>query len=156
MQIKSVTIAVEDEDQLAKLTAFVFRYNNEDAGEDETPKRTRARRSTKADDEKPEDDTPKRTRARRSKSDEAPAEEDKPKGRKRSSRKSSKKEDAGISDADMTKGASEAADIITPAIVTEIMTEYGVASVDEIKQSERQEFLDQLQTEIDAENKAGE
>ena len=47
-----------------------------------------------------------------------------------------------IADADLSKAASDAARVITPAKVMDKLEEFGVSGVGEIKGAQRQEFLD--------------
>ena len=49
--------------------------------------------------------------------------------------------DEAITDIDLTKAASEAATLITPKGVKEIMAEFKVESVGDIPHDRRQEFL---------------
>lgn len=58
-------------------------------------------------------------------------------------------EQTGISDADLSKAASQAAEIISPETVMEILGEFGVTEVNKIAQELRQEFLDILNSEIE-------
>lgn len=49
-----------------------------------------------------------------------------------------------ISDADVAKAASNAAQVLTPAVVKAVLEEYGVGGVQELEQGQRREFIDQL------------
>lgn len=49
-----------------------------------------------------------------------------------------------LTDADMSKAASEGARVIGPEAVTAILSEFGVASVNELPQERRQEFVDNV------------
>lgn len=60
----------------------------------------------------------------------------------------------GITDLDLSKAASDAAAIITPAVVTKILEEKGVSRTNDLKGDDRQWFLDELAFEI-AEAKKG-
>ena len=56
----------------------------------------------------------------------------------------------GISDADVTKAASQAAAKITPKIVMDILKEdFGVGSANELPQAKRQAFLDELKYQME-------
>lgn len=57
-------------------------------------------------------------------------------------------EPKGISDADLTKACSEAARVLTPKVVQEILGEFGVKMANEIKPDDRREFLDLLDKEV--------
>lgn len=55
----------------------------------------------------------------------------------------------GISDAEVAKAASQAAQKLTPALVMQIMKEdHGVTLANEIPQDQRQKFLDTLKAEM--------
>ena len=75
--------------------------------------------------------------------------------RRRGKRKDAKvSEDIGggeISDQDLMKAASEAADQLTPAAVMEILEEFAVSQVAELDQTQRPEFLGRLADELAAE-----
>ena len=49
-----------------------------------------------------------------------------------------------LTDADMSKAASEGARVIGPEAVTAILSEFGVGSVNELPQERRQEFVDNV------------
>lgn len=84
-------------------------------------------------------------RSRRSEPAEAPAEET-----PRRRRRTEEPEDKGISDADLTKAASQAGQKISPKVVMQIIKEdYGVETVNEIPKDKRQEFLDTLKYEME-------
>ncbi len=128
--------------------------------EEEKPKRSR--RSKKADDEGDENPEPKRRKRRKSsddedeapkkrgrrskKADEDEGEDDAPKRSRRSGRK--KKDDTDISDSDLRKAASEAAEVITPDGVTEMIAEFGADNVKDIPQAQRKEFIEYLNDEV--------
>ena len=59
-------------------------------------------------------------------------------------KKAKPKKKSKIKDADLTKAASVAATAITPVVVKEIITEYGVTDVADIEDAQRQDFLDAL------------
>ncbi len=135
-----ITFTTESIEEAMAIFALVSHTPPAEA-EDEAPKRRKRRKSSD------EDEAPKKTRRSRKAKDED--EEEAPKRNRRSSRK---KKDEGISDSDMLKAASEAAAVITPATVTEILEEFGVSGVADIAQDQRQEFLDMLKSEIEAED----
>jgi len=119
----------------------------------EKPKATRTRKSKKpeADAEvsadADADEKPKARSSRRSaKADAAPAEEaEKPKATTR------RRKAKGITDSDLTKAASEAGAIITPAIVMQILGEIveDSTNVGDIEgEEDRQKFLDELAAEV--------
>lgn len=56
---------------------------------------------------------------------------------------------AGISDADLTKAASEGARVLGPEFVTAWLTEFGVSEVSKLAQDVRREFLDGISDEIE-------
>lgn len=56
---------------------------------------------------------------------------------------------AGISDADLTKAASEGARVIGPEFVTAWLTEFGVGEVSKLAQDVRREFIDGISDEIE-------
>ena len=57
--------------------------------------------------------------------------------------------DEDLTDADMAKAASEAARVLTPKVVMDILQEFGVGVVNDIPQGERQEFVELLKGEVD-------
>ena len=59
-----------------------------------------------------------------------------------------------ITDADLAKAASIAAEAITPAKVMATLEQFGVGDVSQLKGEDRREFLDLLDEEIDAEKNA--
>ena len=87
--------------------------------------------------------------------DEEEAEEEAPKPARSRRRRSAAKEEAadeGISDKELTTALSNAANIITPEVVMQILSEdFDTEEASEIPQDKRQEFLDALQYEIDGE-----
>ena len=52
--------------------------------------------------------------------------------------------DDRLTDADMSKAASEGARVIGPEAVTAILSEFGVGSVNKLPQAQRQEFVDNV------------
>lgn len=56
---------------------------------------------------------------------------------------------AGISDADLTKAASEGARVLGPEFVTAWLTEFGVGEVSKLAQGVRREFIDGISDEIE-------
>lgn len=56
--------------------------------------------------------------------------------------------DDKITDADLAVAASQAAQKITPKAVMDIMEEFGVGKVNELKPKQRREFLDQLKDKM--------
>lgn len=89
-------------------------------------------------------------RARRSAEPEpapaAPAEDEAPRRRRRTEEP---KAAGTITDADLTKAASQAGEQISPKLVMQIIREdYGVETVNEIPQDKRREFLDTLKFEM--------
>ena len=75
-------------------------------------------------------------------------------GGRRSRRAAEPEAPKGITDLDLSKAASDAAAIITPAVVTKILEEKGVSRTNDLKGDDRQWFLDELAFEI-AEAKKG-
>lgn len=136
----------------------------EDEGNDDAPTaaRSRRRRSAEAGDassrsssEDDQDDDgeqapPRRRRRAEPEEDEGNADTAGDTGRSR--RRSAG--DAGktdrISDEDLAKAASRAAKEITPAVVKQIIREFGVDTVNDIPQDQRRKFLDELEAEIAA------
>lgn len=136
----------------------------EDEGNDDAPTaaRSRRRRSAEAGDassrsssEEDQDDDgeqapPRRRRRAEPEEDEGNADTAGDTGRSR--RRSAG--DAGktdrISDEDLAKAASRAAKEITPAVVKQIIREFGVDTVNDIPQDQRRKFLDELEAEIAA------
>ncbi len=58
--------------------------------------------------------------------------------------------DDRISDADLTKAASQAGEVISPKVVMQILKEdYGVETVNDIPQDKRRAFLDTLKFEME-------
>lgn len=90
---------------------------------------------------------PKR-RSRKSKAETAEAE---PEAEEKPKRRSRKKADADeISDIDLTKAASDAAEVLTPAGVMEILEQFAVGSVNELdRQVDRRKFLNLLKAAIE-------
>jgi len=56
--------------------------------------------------------------------------------------------EGNISDADVTKAASHAAQKITPRVVKEILAEFGTANTADLDQEQRQEFVERLNAEM--------
>ena len=56
-----------------------------------------------------------------------------------------------ITDADLAKAASIAAEAITPAKVMAVLEQFGVGDVSQLKGEDRREFLDLLDEEVEAE-----
>lgn len=56
---------------------------------------------------------------------------------------------AGISDADLTKAASEGARVLGPEFVTDWLLQFGVAEVSKLTQDVRREFIDGISDEIE-------
>ena len=73
--------------------------------------------------------------------------------KKKSSPKKAKPISDKITDADLAKAASIAAEAITPALVMAFLEQLGVGDVSELKGDERREFLDLLDEEVEAERK---
>lgn len=73
---------------------------------------------------------------------------DAPAGRASSRRRANpeEKETSKIKDSDLAKAASEAASVVGPAVVTEVLEEFNVEKVYELAPEVRQEFLDVLKT----------
>lgn len=114
--------------------------------EDEKPKSGRRSRRAKKDDE---DDKPKRDRGRPKKEDDGK--------RSRSRRAKGNGEDKGgrrrdgLTDEDMIKLASEAAEDLGPKWVSELLDEdFDVNSVGDLSQKERKEFKKIVEKEMDA------
>ena len=63
---------------------------------------------------------------------------------KRRRRAKATEEQDEISDADVAKAASEGAQRLTPKVVTNILSEYGVDNVAELSQNQRREFMTAL------------
>tara|TARA_R110000787_G_scaffold97868_3_gene201604 strand:- start:4574 stop:5002 length:429 start_codon:yes stop_codon:yes gene_type:complete len=72
-----------------------------------------------------------------------PVEEEKP-TRRRGRPKTNGAAAPDISDADVAKAASQAASRITPKAVTAVLEEFGVGTVNDLDQAQRQEFMDRL------------
>lgn len=92
------------------------------------------------------------TKRKTTKKAEAPKEPEAPKaGSRRKTAKPPAPADDGddeINDADLSKAASEAAQVITPGGVQEILDQFGCA-LRELDQSQRQEFLDLVKTAVE-------
>jgi len=124
--------------------------------EEEPPKRTRRRRSTKdSDDDAGDADKPARSRRSRRSNSSSDDEKDGDKDEKKPSRRrrrSSKKEEAPdddeISDADLAKAISGAAEVIGSKGAKAILGKLDCKKVSELHQDERQEFLDMLNDAI--------
>lgn len=136
----------------------------EDEGNDDAPTaaRSRRRRSAEAGDassrsssEEDQDDDGEQApprRRRRAEPEEDEGNEDTAGDTGRSRRRSAgdaEKTDK-ISDEDLAKAASRAAKEITPAVVKQIIREFGVDTVNDIPQDQRRKFLDELEAEIAA------
>ena len=57
-----------------------------------------------------------------------------------------------ISDGDVAKAASSAAQVLTPKVVQEVKGEYGVNNVQELDQDQRRSFIDQLNAKLEEAN----
>lgn len=172
------TVILDDEDaDLLKSLARIFASFQatgieEPAPAEEAPTTTRRRRAGadagSSSTEPASDAGASAGRPRRSRSaepaEEAPAEEPVSRRRRsvepepasveeqpvRRSRRAAPAEE-GISDADVSKAASQAAAKITPALVMLILKEdYGVTTANDVPKDKRQEFLDTLKAEMDA------
>ena len=53
-----------------------------------------------------------------------------------------------ISDADVAKAASAAAPVITPKAVKEVLGAFGVSTVNDLSQTQRRDFIDNLATQV--------
>lgn len=95
-----------------------------------------------------EAEAPKRGRGRPPKAEAEPAEDD-PKAEEPAPRKRREVASDGISDADLQKAASAAAEVLGPDHVKELIEyDLGVATVGEIPQEKRQKFLDWLKDDV--------
>ena len=142
----------------------ILEQPGEENGEDSAPT-TRRRRSNKSESAEASEKKPRRSRGRPKKSNEEAEEqpkrsrrssskseeaEDKPRRSRRGSKKSNTAaDDDTITDADLTKAASACADAVGPKAVRSVMEAFNVDHVNEVQQQARQEFLDDLQAEID-------
>ncbi len=64
--------------------------------------------------------------------------------------------DEELTDADMAKVASEAARVLTPNVVTEVLEQFGVRFVGDLDQEQRRELVDLLKDKIDSAKPSGE
>lgn len=116
---------------------------------EEKPKRSR-RAPAKTEEAEPEE-KPTRARRGRGKAEEAEPEADaEPEEKPARARRGRAKPKDGISDEDLTKAASEAAEVVGPKVVKEILETFDVDTVQDIPQADRQEFLDVLTEEVGA------
>ena len=110
----------------------------------------RTRRSRSVEGDKAEEVAVEEPVSRRRRSVEPASVEEQP---VRRSRRAAPAED-GISDADLTKAASQAAAKITPKVVMQILKEdYGVTTTNDVPKDKRQEFLDTLKYEMEEADK---
>lgn len=108
--------------------------------------------------EKPAEEEPAKPARRRgrplkgeAKADEKKAEPDKAEEKPKRQRRGSKaKKDEGITDADLVKACSTAAETTGPEPIKEMLDEFGVENTKDIAQEDRQEFLDTLDEEVAA------
>lgn len=98
-------------------------------GDQEKPQRRRRRSAPEGAGEAEPEAAPRRRRGRPSKS-EAEAE-------------------AEITDVDLTKAATNAAEVLSPKGVDAVLDEFGVATLGDLKQDQRQEFLEFLDAAVD-------
>ena len=72
--------------------------------------------------------------------------------KRRNKRKKSQEKEAPVSDeitdADLAKAASNGAEEIGPKLVTEILEQFGVGNVSELKGDQRKEFIDLINKEV--------
>ena len=99
----------------------------------EEPKKTRRRRGVRTGEATTDTATDSGNGRRRRRGKAAPAEE-----------APAEEVSDEISDADVSRAASQAAEVITPQEVTAVLESFGVASVGELDQAQRREFLDTL------------
>lgn len=59
---------------------------------------------------------------------------------------------AGLTDADVAKAASAAAAVLTPKVVKDVLKQFGTASVNDLDQNQRREFVDLLDEKVEAAN----
>ena len=118
--------AKKEEEQVEETT-------EEETEEEEKPKRGRGRPKKKAEDDAKEE-KPKRGRGRPKKEPE-PEPEPEP-------------EEEGISDEDLMLAVNDAREEIGADVIMEILEEFGVASVDELDQEQREEFIEILENEV--------
>jgi len=111
--------------------------------------RPRRSRSAEPAEEAPAEEAPVSRRRRSAEPEPTPPAEEPV----RRSRRAAPAED-GISDADLTKAASQAAAKITPKVVMQILKEdYGVTTTNDVPKDKRQEFLDTLKYEMEEADK---
>lgn len=175
------TVILDDEDvaflsTLQRILVSLKPESNSGEAAEETPTTTRRRRAgadAGSSSTEPVSDAgasagrPRRSRSvENDKAEEAPAEEPVSRRRRsvepepaaeeqpvRRSRRAAPAEE-GISDADLTKAASQAAAKITPKLVMQILKEdYGVTTTNDVPKDKRQEFLDTLKFEMDEADK---
>ncbi len=112
---------------------------DEDAG---STRRSRKREGSGGDDEGSGQSEPRRTRSRRKSEDAVEPEAEKPARRTR-------KQSTGISDEDLAKACSEAAEVVGHEVVTQVLEEdYSVSNVNEVPQKSRKEFMATLRKEM--------
>ena len=139
--------------------------SNEEGNDKETTRPTGRKRRTKPEAEEPEAESEAPKRSGRKGRGKAKAEEDEedetPKksgrrGRKGRGKKSEPddnddgggEEDSGISDVDLSKASSEAAEDIGPKQVRKVLDTFGCATVAELEDDLRQEFLEALADKV--------
>lgn len=123
----------------------------EEPVEEEKPKTSRRRRGNGEDKEEPKVKA-KKKKAAPKKSSAKPS--SRRKGNGPAAAATSVGENVGdeITDQDVSKAASAAAQVITPKGVKDVLKEFGVAGVQELDQGQRREFIDNLNGKIEAED----
>ena len=95
---------------------------------------------------KVKEDKPKGRRKAAPEKQEEP--EAKPSSRRKGRAEPVEKEEGGITDADLSKAASEAAMAVPPDAVKEIISQFGVEDMRKLDQGQRREFLDLLKDAV--------
>lgn len=121
---------------------------DEPSGSNEPSSGRRSRRGAKQQEPAEAGEGTAKSSRRRRGGESAAASSESKVGSTRRSRRTTK-EDKGISDADLAKAASEAAAVIGPDVVTQILDEdHGVETVNELPQDQRKKFTATLLKEI--------